>query len=156
MRSIVNFHVKPGKYSQLFEVLKTIKKIVERAGGTLIVSREIFGPRTPETLSQLVNTRIGTRSRSCGCDTGREVPRKDARQCQSTSGSGWFGRIRGGCALKTSEGPRMGRAGLSSPSAPRAASPCAVRRRLTAGTGEGRSLCGAAFRGPPTLRADVC
>jgi hypothetical protein len=46
VRSIVNFHVKPGKYSQLFEVLKTIKKIVERAGGTLIVSREIFGPQT--------------------------------------------------------------------------------------------------------------
>jgi hypothetical protein len=44
VRSAVNFHVRPGKYSQLFEVLKTIKKIVERAGGTFIVNREIFGP----------------------------------------------------------------------------------------------------------------
>jgi hypothetical protein len=45
VRSVVNFHVRPGKYSQLFEVLKTIKKIVERAGGTLIVNREVFGPQ---------------------------------------------------------------------------------------------------------------
>ena len=46
VRSVINFHVRAGKYNQLFEVLKTIKKIVERAGGTFIVSREVFGPET--------------------------------------------------------------------------------------------------------------
>jgi len=45
VRAVANFHVRPGRYNQLFEVLKTIKRFAERAGGTLIVSREVFGPQ---------------------------------------------------------------------------------------------------------------
>ena len=37
------FKVRPGKEKQLLELLKTAKKIVERAGGTYTVSREVVG-----------------------------------------------------------------------------------------------------------------
>jgi hypothetical protein len=45
VRSAVNFHVHPGRYADLFEALKTVKKIVERAGGTFTVNRQAIGPQ---------------------------------------------------------------------------------------------------------------
>jgi hypothetical protein len=37
--------VRPGKQNELFESLKMVKKIVERAGGTYAVRREVAGPQ---------------------------------------------------------------------------------------------------------------
>jgi hypothetical protein len=37
--------VRPGKQNELFENLKTVKKAVERAGGTYAVRREVAGPQ---------------------------------------------------------------------------------------------------------------
>ncbi len=37
--------VRPGKGHELFENLKTVKKAVERAGGTYAVRREVAGPQ---------------------------------------------------------------------------------------------------------------
>ncbi len=39
------FRVRPGKQSELFETLKTVKKAVERAGGTYAVRRQFAGPQ---------------------------------------------------------------------------------------------------------------
>jgi hypothetical protein len=41
---VVNFRVKPGKYAELFEGLKAIKKTIEGLGATVIVNRQAFGP----------------------------------------------------------------------------------------------------------------
>jgi hypothetical protein len=43
--------VRPGKEKELFEVLKSVKKIVERAGGTYAVSREVVGPQPNNILA---------------------------------------------------------------------------------------------------------
>jgi hypothetical protein len=45
VRAVGVFHVRPGKYGQLFEALNVVKKIVERGGGTFVVSRQVFGPQ---------------------------------------------------------------------------------------------------------------
>jgi len=37
--------VRPGKEKEIFETLKTVKKIVEHAGRTYSVSREVVGPQ---------------------------------------------------------------------------------------------------------------
>ena len=37
--------VRPGKQNELFETLRTVKKAVERAGGTYSVRREVAGPQ---------------------------------------------------------------------------------------------------------------
>jgi len=39
----VTLKVHPGKQNELFETLKTIKKIVQRAGGTYVVRRQVAG-----------------------------------------------------------------------------------------------------------------
>ncbi len=44
VRVVVNFRVKPGKYADLFEGLKAVKKTVERLGATVVVTRQAFGP----------------------------------------------------------------------------------------------------------------
>jgi len=49
--AVVNFHVRPGRYAELFEGLKTVKKIVERAGGTFNVNRQILGPQTGDVVA---------------------------------------------------------------------------------------------------------
>jgi hypothetical protein len=38
VHGVVTFRVKPGRYADLFEVLKVVKKIGERLGVTVIVS----------------------------------------------------------------------------------------------------------------------
>ncbi len=43
--SVPALKVRPGKEKDLLEVLKTVKKIIERAGGTYTVHREVFGPQ---------------------------------------------------------------------------------------------------------------
>jgi hypothetical protein len=43
--SAVNVHVHPGRYAELFEALKTLKKIVERTGGTFTLNRQAIGPQ---------------------------------------------------------------------------------------------------------------
>ena len=40
-----NLKVHPGKQNELFESLRTIKKAVERAGGTYAVRRQVAGPQ---------------------------------------------------------------------------------------------------------------
>jgi len=45
VRAVAVFHVRPGKYGQLFEALNVVKKIVERGGGTFVASRQVFGPQ---------------------------------------------------------------------------------------------------------------
>jgi hypothetical protein len=37
--------VRPGKQNELFETLRSVKKAVERAGGTYAVRREVAGPQ---------------------------------------------------------------------------------------------------------------
>jgi uncharacterized protein (DUF1330 family) len=49
--SALMLKVRPGKEKELFEVLKTVKKIVERAGGTYAVSREVAGPQPNNILA---------------------------------------------------------------------------------------------------------
>ncbi len=44
VRVVVNFRVKPGKYAELFEGLKAVKKTVEGLGATVLVNRQAFGP----------------------------------------------------------------------------------------------------------------
>ncbi|MGO8672637.1 MAG: hypothetical protein ACLQVD_14880 [Capsulimonadaceae bacterium] len=43
--SALMLKVRPGKEKDLLELLKTVKKAVERAGGTYAVHREVFGPQ---------------------------------------------------------------------------------------------------------------
>ncbi len=43
VRGVVNFRVKPGRYNDLFEGIKGVKKIVERLGSNLIVNRVAVG-----------------------------------------------------------------------------------------------------------------
>ena len=49
--SALTLKVRPGKEKQLLEVLKTVKKIVERAGGTYAVRREVVGPQPNNILA---------------------------------------------------------------------------------------------------------
>jgi quinol monooxygenase YgiN len=49
--TVVAFHVRPGKEGQLLEAIKTVKKIVERAGGTMKVSRQVFGPQPGDVVA---------------------------------------------------------------------------------------------------------
>jgi hypothetical protein len=44
VRGVVNFRVKPGRYADLYEGLKTVKKIVGRLGANLVVNRQTVGP----------------------------------------------------------------------------------------------------------------
>ena len=44
VRGVVNFHVKPGRYADLFEGLKAVKRIVGRLGANMIVNRQTVGP----------------------------------------------------------------------------------------------------------------
>jgi hypothetical protein len=44
IRGVVNFRVKPGRYSDLFEGIKAVKKVIERLGATLVVNRQTIGP----------------------------------------------------------------------------------------------------------------
>src|SRR5215472_484441 len=46
---VTRLRVMPGKENELFEILKTVKKAVERAGGTAAVRREVTGP-TPGSI----------------------------------------------------------------------------------------------------------
>jgi len=43
VRGVVNFRVKPGRYSDLFEGLKTVKKVLERLGAQVSVNRVAVG-----------------------------------------------------------------------------------------------------------------
>jgi hypothetical protein len=45
VRAVAVFHVRPGKYGQLFEALNVVKKSVVRGGGTFVASRQVFGPQ---------------------------------------------------------------------------------------------------------------
>jgi hypothetical protein len=51
VRAVVNFHPRPGRAADLFEGLKTVKKIVERAGGTFIVNRQVLGAQTGDVVA---------------------------------------------------------------------------------------------------------
>lgn len=43
VRGVVNFHVKPGRYNDLFEGLRNVKRLVERLGSQLVVNRVAVG-----------------------------------------------------------------------------------------------------------------
>src|SRR6266436_9295607 len=44
--SVVNFRVKPGRYADLFEGIKPVKRSLERLGATILVNRQFVGPET--------------------------------------------------------------------------------------------------------------
>ena len=44
VRGVVNFRVKPGRYAELFEGIKAVKKVIEKLGATVIVNRQQIGP----------------------------------------------------------------------------------------------------------------
>ncbi len=46
VRLVVNFRVKPGRYPDLLESIKAVKKAIGQLGGSLIVNRQIVGPET--------------------------------------------------------------------------------------------------------------
>jgi uncharacterized protein (DUF1330 family) len=50
--SVLTVRVRDGKMKEILENLKSVKRIVERAGGTYRVVREIFGA-TPNALSSV-------------------------------------------------------------------------------------------------------
>jgi hypothetical protein len=39
VRLVVNFAVKPGRYNDLFEGLRALKKVIERLGASFVVNR---------------------------------------------------------------------------------------------------------------------
>jgi hypothetical protein len=41
--AVVTFHVRDGKHAEQVENLKAVKRLVERAGGSFRVHRQIFG-----------------------------------------------------------------------------------------------------------------
>jgi hypothetical protein len=43
--SVNVFRVHPGRLNELLENLKTVKKVVERAGGTYSLRRQVYGPQ---------------------------------------------------------------------------------------------------------------
>jgi len=43
--NVVGFHVRPGKYGELFDGLKSLKELAERKGATVRVFRQIAGPQ---------------------------------------------------------------------------------------------------------------
>jgi hypothetical protein len=43
VRLVVNFAVKPGRYNDLFEGLRALKKVVERLGASFVVNRVRVG-----------------------------------------------------------------------------------------------------------------
>lgn len=43
VRGVVNFRVKPGRYNDLFEGLRGVKKIVGRLGANMIINRVAVG-----------------------------------------------------------------------------------------------------------------
>ena len=46
VRVVLNFRVKPGRYTDLFEGIKAVKKVIEKLGASLIVNRQAVGPET--------------------------------------------------------------------------------------------------------------
>ena len=46
IRAVVNFRVKAGKEADLLEAAKTVKKHVERLGGTFFIVRQFAGPES--------------------------------------------------------------------------------------------------------------
>jgi len=50
IRLVVNFRVKPGRYTDLFEAARAFKKMVERFGGNYLVGRVTTGPDTGNIL----------------------------------------------------------------------------------------------------------
>jgi hypothetical protein len=54
VRLVVNFRVKPGKYADLFEGLRALKKINERLGATMAVNRQVVGPETGNIFAVVV------------------------------------------------------------------------------------------------------
>jgi hypothetical protein len=44
VHAVAIFHVKPGRYNDLFEALRPVKKTLERAGATVTVVRQEIGP----------------------------------------------------------------------------------------------------------------
>ena len=51
---MVNFRLKPGRYTDLFEGLKAVKKIVEGLGATVIVMRQAIGPEAGNVIAVVV------------------------------------------------------------------------------------------------------
>lgn len=43
VRGVINFRVKPGRYNDLFEGLRGVKKIVARLGANMILNRVAVG-----------------------------------------------------------------------------------------------------------------
>jgi hypothetical protein len=46
VRGVVNFRVKPGRYADLFEGIKMVKKVIEKLGANVVVNRQAVGPET--------------------------------------------------------------------------------------------------------------
>jgi hypothetical protein len=44
VRGVVNFRVKPGRYTELFNGVKAVKAVVEKLGAKMIVNRQQIGP----------------------------------------------------------------------------------------------------------------
>ena len=43
VRGVVNFNVKPGRYSELLEALGALRRIINRLGAEMIVNRVVIG-----------------------------------------------------------------------------------------------------------------
>jgi hypothetical protein len=54
VRGVINFRVKPGRYADLFEGIRAVKKIIERLGATLVVSRQTVGPEAGHVIAVAV------------------------------------------------------------------------------------------------------
>ncbi|HLW69939.1 MAG TPA: hypothetical protein VKS22_04895 [Candidatus Binataceae bacterium] len=54
VRVVANFRVKPGRYADLFEGIKAVKKIAEGLGATGVVSRQTIGPETGNVFAVFV------------------------------------------------------------------------------------------------------
>ena len=54
VRGVVNFRVKPGRYADLFEGIKTVKKNIQRLGANLVVNRQVIGPETGNVIVVVV------------------------------------------------------------------------------------------------------
>jgi hypothetical protein len=51
IRAVVNLRVKPGRYADLFETTKSVKKMVERLGGNFVVGRVATGNETGNVIA---------------------------------------------------------------------------------------------------------
>ncbi len=93
--SALMLKVRPGKEKDLLELLKTVKKAVERAGGTYAVHREVFGPATQQYCRDRGLSRLGSFVKSQVRPRTSEVNGQTQEHFRSGCGGGDERGIRG-------------------------------------------------------------